>query len=175
MPRACTICAHADRKIIDAMIANKEPYLRIATKFGLNDKTVSTHGKNHVLPFMDSVELQAQAAVLSRVMEYRDEVNLPLPEKSKYIENRLWDDYFAVDDPVAKMAVVREIAKQQQEQAKLAGAYIKEKENPATEQAVAERVFRRMVNELGMEPEVARANVLQLYPAADVKELGSIG
>lgn len=131
MPRACTICFHPERKLIDAMIADKQPYLRIATKFKLNDKTIKAHAVKHVLPFSDNIELQANAAVLARVMTYRDVVNLPLPEKSKRIENTLWDDYYALDDHVDRMSVMREINKQQAEQAKLAGAYTNPKTNPA--------------------------------------------
>ena len=131
MPRACTICNHKDRKTIDAMIANCDPYLQIATKFKLNQRTVNTHGKNHVKPFLDSIELQASAAVLERVMSYRDEVNLPLPEKAKYVENKLWADYEAADKVGDRMTVIREIQKQQAEQAKLTGAYIDAKKNPA--------------------------------------------
>jgi len=124
MPRTCTICNHSERKIIDAMVVNKDPYLRIAEKFKLNANTVTSHGKKHVLPFIDSIELQAQAAVLERVMQYRDEVNLPLPEKSKYVENKLWADYYDAETLIERMAVMREINKQQIEQAKLASAYL---------------------------------------------------
>ena len=96
---------------------------------------------------IDNIELQANAAVLERVMAYRDEVNLPLPEKSKYIENKLWDDYWTLDKPVERMAVMREIAKQQQEQAKLAGAYIKDADNPADLKSVARTIteFRQRI------------------------------
>lgn len=123
MPRACTVCAHPKRKVIDAMIADGQPYLRIATKFGLNDKTVNTHGKKHVHPFIKEVELQVQAEVMTRVRKYRDEVNLPLAEKSKHIENRLWDDYERCKSPVQRVVVIRAIREQQQEQARLTGAY----------------------------------------------------
>ncbi len=129
MPRSCTICNHPERKFIDASIANKEPYLRIATRFALNDKTVGTHAKNHVRPFMSSVERQAEAAVLARVMQYRDEVNLPLAEKSKFIENKLWGLYDAADKVIDRVAVVKAIQQQQAEQARLAGAYIKDAPN----------------------------------------------
>jgi len=160
MPRACTICSHPDRKTIDARIANKEPYLRIAKRFGLNDVTVRSHAKKHVNPVIDNIELQANAAVLERVMAYRDEVNLPLPEKSKYIENKLWDDYWMLEKPVERMAVMREIAKQQQEQAKLAGAYIKDADNPADLKSVARTVaeFRQRI-----------ATDAEIYAATDGK------
>lgn len=134
MPRACTICSHSNRKEIDSLIAEAVPYLRIATEYGLNDKTLGTHAKNHVKPFIAEIERQAQAAVLKRVMRYRDEVNLPLAEKSKYIENKLWDDYDTAETVAERMMVMREINKQQAEAAKLTGAYIQDKQNP-TDQA----------------------------------------
>lgn len=112
------------------MIANRDPYLQIATKFGLNQRTVNTHGKKHVLPFIQNVELQVQAEILTRVRTYRDEVNLPLPEKSKHIENRLWLEFDQAETLPERMLVMREINKQQTEQAKLAGDYTKDKENP---------------------------------------------
>lgn len=130
MPRTCTICAHPERNIIDAMIASKESFLQIATRFNLNNKTVTTHGHNCVEPFLNSIELQAQAAVLQRVMAYRDAVNLPLPEKSKYVENELWADFELADKVQDRVAIAKAIAMQQQEQAKLAGAYIKDAPNP---------------------------------------------
>lgn len=123
MPRACTICSHEERKLIDAMIADRQPYLQIAAKFGLNQRTVNTHGKNHVFPFIEQIELQAQAAILRRVRQYRDEVNLPLSEKSKYNENLLRDEYDRCSEPLARVAIMKAIREQQQEQAKLTGAY----------------------------------------------------
>lgn len=130
MARTCTICAHPERKSIDARIANKEPYLRIAKRFGLNDVTVRSHAQKHVLPVIEDIEIQANAAVLERVMSYRDEVNLPLPEKSKAIEDKLWAEFEAAD-PKDRMPIVREINKQQIEQAKLSGAYVNPATNPA--------------------------------------------
>lgn len=145
MPRVCTICSHPDRKTIDARIADKDPYRNIAKRFGLNHVTVTRHGANHVKPILDSIELQANAAVLKRVMAYRDEVNLPLSEKSKYVENKLWADYEVADKIVDRMAVMREIQKQQAEQAKLAGAYTQDKVNPPDNLTIARKVFEDVV------------------------------
>lgn len=114
------------------MIADHKPFLQIATKFGLNNKTVGTHGQKHVLPFIEKIETQAQVAVLERVMKYRDEVNLPLPEKSKAIENRLWAELEGAVTIPDRMAVVREINKQQVEQAKLSGSYQESRPNKET-------------------------------------------
>ena len=119
----CKTCQHPERAVIDAMIADKIPFLQIAAKFGLNQRSVNTHGKKHVEPFIEQVERQAQAAVLARVMKYRDEVNLPLPEKSKYVEDKLWNEYEQSPDPATRVAVIKAIREQQQEQAKLTGAY----------------------------------------------------
>lgn len=129
MGRACTICAHSNRAEIDSLIAEAIPYLRIATEYGLNDKTLGTHAKNHVKPFIAEVEKQAQAAVLAKIMKYRDEVNLPLPEKTRYIENKLWGDYDTAETIPERMMVMREINKQQGEAAKLTGAYQQDRAN----------------------------------------------
>lgn len=147
MANTCKTCRHPERKAIDAMIANREPYLKIAEKYGLNHVSVNTHGKKHVLPAIEEAEHLAQEAVIARVASYRDEVNLPLPEKSKYIENKLWADYNALDKSLDRMVVMREIVKQQQEQAKLSGAYIKDAENPADLKSVAKIVadFRERI------------------------------
>ncbi len=141
--RTCTTCSHPQRKSIDARIVDKEPYRNIAKRFGINHVSLTRHGRNHVQPFINDIEQQANAAVLVRVMAYRDEVNLPLPEKSKHIENKLWADYDAIDDPVQRMAIVREINKQQKEQAMLAGDYTSPKENPTTA-----AVFAKWVDEV---------------------------
>ena len=147
------------------MITNREPYLRIAEKFGLNANTVTAHGKKHVLPFAESIELQANAAVLARVMAYRDEVNLPLPEKAKHIENRLWADYDIAENIPERMAVMREIQKQQVEQAKLAGAYIKDAPNPADAQQQVKDYLAECAKQ-GIPDEIARAKVTKLWPEA---------
>lgn len=171
MPRACTICSHPDRKSIDARIANKEPYLRIATRFGLNDKTVGTHARAHVKPIIDNIELQANAAVLARVMTYRDEVNLPLPEKSKHIENKLWADYEAVTDPVNRMAIVREIQKQQAEQAKLSGAYIDAKQHPDDVAAAKlKEAIATRARDKGISVEEELQNYVDHYAPPPIKE-----
>ena len=142
MANTCKTCRHPERKAIDAMIANREPYLKIAEKYGLNHVSVNAHGKNHVLPAIEEAEHLVQEAVIARVASYRDEVNLPLPEKSKYIENKLWADYSELDKALDRMVVMREIVKQQQEQAKLTGAYIKDADNPADLSTLADVVKR---------------------------------
>ena len=145
MPRACTICAHPDRKTIDAMIADKQPFLQIATKYGLNQRTVNTHGKNHVLPFIDKIEQDVQAVVMERVLGYRDQVNLPLPEKSKFVEDGMWGTLGAAENVTEQMSVIREIQKQQAEQAKLAGAYQQDAKNKTDMEKIVEvyRSFER--------------------------------
>lgn len=168
MPRACTICAHNERNVIDALIADRQPYLQIASKFGLNQRTVNTHGKNHVLPFIADVERQAQVEILKRVQKYRDAVNMPLPEKSKYIEDKLWQEYDLIDDGVQKMVVMREINKQQAEQAKLTGAYIKEAANPTDVTSIALEIVDRLVKQ-GFEVEEARGMLYKLHPEFDVE------
>lgn len=150
MPRTCTICRRDDRQVIDGMIANHIPYLEIAGKLGLNHRTVNAHGKKHVLPFIDSVERRAEAVVLERVMRYRDQVNLPLKEKSKYIENLLWDDYYAAKTTQDRVAVIRTITPQQGEQARLAGAYRKDAPNESDMQVVV-KGLREWYTELNAE------------------------
>lgn len=59
--------------------------------------------------------------------------------------------------------------------AKLSGAYQKDRPNELTDQQVANRVFKRLMEELGLSVEAAVAQVAQMYPTADVKELGAIG
>lgn len=137
--------------------------MRIAEKFQLNANTVTSHGKKHVLPFVESVEQQANAAVLARVMAYRDEVNLPLPEKAKHVENKLWADYEAAESTSDRMAVIREIQKQQAEQAKLTGAYIKDASNPADAKTMAEEYAKALQDELKYKPEQARELASQIY------------
>jgi RPA family protein len=112
---------------------------------------------------MDSIEQQANAAVLARVMAYRDEVNLPLPEKAKHVENKLWADYEAAESTSDRMAVIREIQKQQAEQAKLTGAYIKDASNPADAKTMAEEYAKALQDELKYKPEQARELAAQTY------------
>ncbi len=147
MSMMCKACSHPDRKLIDASIANREPILRIAERFGLNDSSLGAHAKAHVLPMLESLELQANAAILKSVQVYRDEVNYPLFEKSKHIENKLWDDYYAVNKPAERMLIMRELTKQQIEQAKLTGAYLKEQENPQTTDAIANKMAAKLVKD----------------------------
>ena len=145
------------------MIVNREPYLKIAKKFGLNHVSVNAHGKAHVLPFVESIELQANAIVLERVMAYRDEVNLPLPEKSKFIENKLWGDYYATDRVQDRIAIAKAINQQQQEQARLAGAYLQDKQHPADRAALLSETAKMLADRCGYSPKVA----LELATLAD--------
>lgn len=162
MPRACTICAHPERKKIDASIADKIPFLQIATKYGLNQRTVNTHGKNHVQPFIDQVEKAVQAVVMERVLAYRDQVNLPLPEKSKFVEDKLWASLDEAETIVEQMAVVREIQKQQAEQAKLAGAYQQDAKNKTDIERVAAS-YRHFCEMFPKASESDRSTWLDIY------------
>ncbi len=172
MPRVCTICSHPERKQIDARIVDREPYLKIAERFGLNHVTVNAHGTKHVMPTVDSIEQQANVAVLKRVMAYKDEVNLPLPEKSKYIENKLWLDYDAATKLVDRLAVMREIQKQQAEQAKLTGAYIKDAANPSDDKALAKALAEELIEKGILNKDEALRFVSERY---DILEADIVG
>lgn len=163
MPRVCTICSHPDRIEIDSLIANSEPYLRIAKKFGLNDVTVGTHAKNHVQSVLDALEQGARDAIAEKRAQYYEAVYLPLPDKSVYIENKLWADYYAADKTSDKMAVMREIQKQQAEQAKLAGEYTQDKKNPADNKTIIEETIRELMAE-NIPEEQIREVLAERYP-----------
>lgn len=48
MPRACTVCAHADRDAIDEALVGGSPYLHVANDFGVDRHAVGRHAKNHL-------------------------------------------------------------------------------------------------------------------------------
>jgi hypothetical protein len=138
MPRACTVCANPERAVIDTMIAESVPYLQIATKFGLNQRTVNTHGKNHVKPLINAVNQEAHDAVVAKILTYRDQVNLPLSEKARFVEDTLWKEYENAETIGERVSVVKEIRGFVIEQAKLSGAYLTPQENPANVNFIAE-------------------------------------
>jgi len=162
MPRVCTICSDPRRSEIDAMIADKIPFLQIATKFGLNQKTVNTHGTHHVQPYLDKIEREAQAAALDRVLAYRDQVNLPLAEKSKFVEDRLWATLERAQTISEQMLIVREINKQQVEQAKLSGAYQKEGQNQNDLDRVA-KAYRKFLDDFPQATDQERDKFLDMF------------
>jgi hypothetical protein len=48
MPRACTVCTHAERDAIDRALVEAVPKQRIATAHGLSETSMRWHAKHHL-------------------------------------------------------------------------------------------------------------------------------
>src|SRR3712207_2670343 len=48
MPRACTICQHAERPAINAALVANEPYRLIAERFGTSVAALTRHKAEHL-------------------------------------------------------------------------------------------------------------------------------
>ena len=48
MPRACTVCTHAERDVIDRALVESTPKRRIAAQHGLVESAVRRHAEKHL-------------------------------------------------------------------------------------------------------------------------------
>lgn len=48
MPRACTICAHPERDVIDAALVAGEAFRRVAARYGVTEQAIRRHRKAHL-------------------------------------------------------------------------------------------------------------------------------
>jgi len=166
MPRVCTICSHPDRRLIDGRLAVKEPYLRISKDYGISDVTVRSHYIKHVEPFLQSVERQADAAIIAAVANYRAEVFMSLDQKSLAVESKLWDQFDVVTATTEIALMSREMRGERQEQAKLSGSYVQDAKNPADDQQLAEQYVAELKAQLGWGDDQATDYAKVRYPTA---------
>lgn len=61
MPRACTICCHAEREAIDQALVAGESAPRIAAKHRVSDDAVTRHRAHLLVPLKQAREVQAAA------------------------------------------------------------------------------------------------------------------
>ena len=52
MPRSCTICSHTERNAIEDAFIDGMPKRRIATRYGVGEKAVRHHIKEHLPPLL---------------------------------------------------------------------------------------------------------------------------
>lgn len=90
MSRICTICSHADRRRIDALLVEQVPNRRIATQFDVSESAVRRHAASH-LP-----RVAVKAATDER--QYDHFRKLQILEKSLFLV--LKRSLEAEDDPV---------------------------------------------------------------------------
>ena len=79
MPRACTICTHADRAAIDLMLVNGTPYRNIAERFGTSVSALTRHKSDHLpssLARAHEAEEVAQADSLLDQIKHLQQITL---------------------------------------------------------------------------------------------------
>ena len=71
MGRACSICDHAERDIIDAALVSGDSYRDIGTAYGVTPSALSRHLRRHVSPALATLQAerveQGAASLLDRV------------------------------------------------------------------------------------------------------------
>lgn len=137
MSQRCKTCAHPDSGKIDQQIAANIPYARIASDFGLSRKMVERHAKVHAKPIVEQAQKAAEKVIVNQILKYRKEVNYPLLDKVKLLQDRILNDIdeACLDD---RVPLYREFRGSIQEEAKLAGAYQQDRKNDADIDRVVE-------------------------------------
>ena len=137
MARQCKTCAHPEIKEIDKALLAKHSNTEIAKKYGLNHQSVNYHAKVHLKPILDKANKAAERAITRKVLKYREEVNYPLLDKLKLLQERILDDMdvAALDE---RVPLFREFRGSLQEEAKLAGAYQQDRKNESDVDRVVE-------------------------------------
>ena len=76
MANVCKVCDHPERDAIDLACTGTESNCRIATKYGLGEKSVREHRKNHlpatVAKSADAAEATRADTLLAQVIKHRD-------------------------------------------------------------------------------------------------------
>ncbi len=138
MSQRCKTCAHPDIAKIDSLLAGNIPYARIASDFGLSAKMVERHAKQHAKPIIEKAKAAAEKVIVNQILKYRKEVNFPLLDKVKLLQERILNDMDRTRRMADRVPLFREFRGSLQEEAKLAGAYQQDRKNDADVDRVVE-------------------------------------
>lgn len=151
MARKCVVCVHPKRKTIDKQIANKFVYVRISSFFDLPVKSIENHAKRHLKPLIEKVTKQVNNEVMANltesISELRSEVALSTVEKIKILQSRLFNELDSASSLYDRVTVSRELRGCLAEEAKLTGAYQKDRENDETLDTTARNILRALGND----------------------------
>lgn len=146
--RTCKTCSHPDVKKINADLVRKVTYRKIAEKYTVPASSVSKHAINHVKPLIKKAEAKVKKAltekIVSSLSQYRDEVHLEPMEKVRLLQQKILN---ALDDGFNRLDFVpllREFRGTIQEEAKLLGAYQKERSNDGEIDLIVTRYIARL-------------------------------
>jgi transposase-like protein len=68
MPRTCTICSHEDRREIDRALVERMPYRRIAPRYGVSDRSLRRHARDHLPELLAKAYEAEQSAEADRLL-----------------------------------------------------------------------------------------------------------
>lgn len=159
MPRKCTVCKHKKRKEIDTAIQNSVAYGILAVKYNLTDRALGGHYNNHLKPIIEQANNAAEKSLVNKILKFREEVNYKSLEKVKYAQHKIIGELEFADNVSERIAIIKEFRGWFQEEAKLLGAYTKERENPATIEKLAE-VINDYIKE---NPEMDKQKIVEVF------------
>src|SRR5215210_4282158 len=89
MPRSCSVCTHDEHHAIDVALVQREPYRRIAPHYGLSERSLRRHAKEHLPELLvkakEAVDVADADSLLERVesLYKRTEAILKAAEDNK--------------------------------------------------------------------------------------------
>lgn len=131
MTQRCKTCSHDQRDEIEKLILAGKSYRSIARQFKIGNTSVLAHARNHLKPIIDAANEAAQQQITEKITKYRSEVNYPVLDKVKLLQDRILNDLDAVFLAADRVPLYRELRGALQEESKLAGLYQKDRANEA--------------------------------------------
>jgi transposase-like protein len=68
MPRTCSVCSHEDRREIDRALVERMPYRRIAPRYGVSDRSLRRHARDHLPELLAKAHEAGQLAEADRLL-----------------------------------------------------------------------------------------------------------
>jgi len=153
------------------MLVANASYRVIARQFTVGHDAVRRHAENDLKPIIEEANEEAKQEIKEKILSYRAEVNYSTLDKTKLLQEKILKDLESASEISERVALYREFRGNLQEEAKLTGAYQKEKENEDDRQINAvKRIVQQKAQEKGISYEEELRNYLENYAAPEFKE-----
>jgi hypothetical protein len=150
MAATCKTCKRPDVDEINRLIGEQKPLRYIVDNFGIPQGSIQRHKDNCIDALFAEVREEKRAGLLSEVDKMKQEIEAV---KTQFVDNA--------------NVRVQLIARQKDAidlEAKLTGAYVKEKSNPSDIADIAQETVDRLVRQYGWKESEARAFAQLSYP-----------
>lgn len=130
MTMRCKACSDPRVKEINAAIVSNQPIRAIAIQFGIGRGPLTNHANKHVKSLIKKAQAEIEKAVVKKALSFREEINYPVIDKIKLLQDRIVADLEATAQ-ADRVPLYRELRGALQEEAKLCGLYQENRENDA--------------------------------------------